>query len=117
MQHGLLLDFLIAVLEKDIRGRKGKAHIYKRDKVYLHVVVTCTLPGSYTEMKNAIIVQLLNGSAFKSNMVPELDSIFSCYDTTPGEISCATFEHRSVTDTPEYALSIRLLNLVSHDHR
>jgi len=88
-EHGLLLDFLIAVLEKDIRGRKG----------------------SYTEMKNAIIVQLLNGSAFKSNMVPELDSIFSCYDTTPGEISCATFEHRSVTDTPEYALSIRLLNL------
>jgi hypothetical protein len=63
-------------------------------------------------MKNAIIVQLLTKNAFKSNMVRELDSIFSCYDTNPGGTSLKTFDHQSVTESPEYALSIRLLNLV-----
>ncbi|KAI9284488.1 hypothetical protein BC943DRAFT_63825 [Umbelopsis sp. AD052] len=84
-QHGLLLDFLIKVLEADIQSRRE----------------------SYEEMRKATIIKLLKANAFKSNLVRELDSIFSCYDTTYDHIPPTTFVHLDA-----YTLSARLLNML-----
>ncbi|KAG2176846.1 hypothetical protein INT44_007510 [Umbelopsis vinacea] len=46
-------------------------------------------------------------NAFKSNLVRELDSIFSCYDTTYDHIPPTTFVHLDA-----YTLSARLLNMM-----
>ncbi|KAI8580774.1 hypothetical protein K450DRAFT_235890 [Umbelopsis ramanniana AG] len=88
-QHGLLLDFLIKVLEADIQSRRE----------------------SHEEMKKATIIRLLKANAFKSNLVRELDSIFSCYDTTlPYDyIPPTTLEYLR---TDVYTLSTRILNML-----
>lgn len=87
-QHGLLLGFLISILELDIRLRKE----------------------SYVDMQQAVIVQLLERDAFKVNLVNELDSIFSCYETSvdPTEALRDDLQH---SNHPEFQYSSRLMNL------
>jgi hypothetical protein len=113
------------VLETDIHSRRGKKKKKYKTKIWAggpfdviqdndtHLIPIFFFSESYEEMKKATINKLLKANTFKSNLVRELDSIFSCYDTTlpHDHIPPATFEHLR-TDASAYTLSMRLLNVV-----